>query len=95
MRNLANSPIWYQIPLEKYPNGAELLITITDAATGKALRNAKIKKQRNKPEQGKLLINEWLTAGIKKIRVEIQQQKNGKTISVTEKLVNLESLSIF
>ncbi|WP_200507833.1 hypothetical protein [Adhaeribacter terrigena] len=90
LRNVANAPIWYQLPLEKYPNKAELAISITDAATGKILQRVVFRKQKNKPEQGRLLVNNWLAGGIKTIRVEIQERKKEKIISGSNFLVDLD-----
>lgn len=93
LRNAANSPIRYRLPLEKYPNKAELLITITDAASGNLLYNSRIVKRAN--QQAEILVNNWVAEGIKKIRVEIQQRRKGKTISASTHLVSLENLSLF
>ncbi|MFC5272113.1 hypothetical protein [Adhaeribacter terreus] len=95
MRSIANSPIWYRLPLEKYPNKAELLIVITDAVTGKLLHKAHITKRKNKPEQETFMVNGWLAAGIKKLRIEVQQQKKGKTVSVFNQFVDLKNLAGF
>ena len=93
LRNVANSPIRYHLPLEKYPNKAELFVSISDAISGRVLFNTQIVKQGNK--QSEILVNNWLYSGIKKIRVEIQERRKGKTISAATHLVSLESLNDF
>lgn len=70
----AAATAYADLPIDEYPTGAELTILVADAATGRILRRAQLRKQKNAPRQGRLLVEEWRRAGVPALRVTITHE---------------------
>ncbi|KAA9331828.1 hypothetical protein [Adhaeribacter soli] len=85
----AQSPVWLNLPLDKYPNGADIAVLVTDPASGRVLRKARFIRKKKESNQNKLLISDWQQQGIRQILVRISWLKGGNQTESSEKLVTL------
>jgi hypothetical protein len=83
------SPVWLNLPLEKFPNGADIAILVTEPGSGRVLRKVRFMRKKKDPDQSKLLISNWQQQGIRRIEVKISWLKEGKPVESSETLVVL------
>ena len=60
-----------QLPLRKYPAGAQLSVVISDPASGRVLLARQLVNKPANPRQGEVAVRKWQEAGLTKIAVEI------------------------
>lgn len=82
-------PVYLTLPLEKYRNGADIAILVTESTSGRVLRKARFLRSKNDSGQDRLLITGWQQQGIRSIRVKISLMREGKLVESSEALVAL------
>lgn len=86
---ISQLPVWLNLPLDKYRNGAKLTILVTEPVSGRVLRIGQIIRKKKDEAQSKLLLNDWQQQNIRKILVRITWQKGAGKAESTETLVTI------